>query len=138
MKSFGAVRKPCPDVVKPPVGEACAWCSEPIAEGDAGFMLPLVTESGAVDKPYHENCFLRQIVGSVGHLRGVCSCNGGSEEDPPEMTARQAANAAVEYYLELQKPRVNVDDPAFSPTIKHYPMSADPRNRKPEEEDHGT
>jgi hypothetical protein len=40
-------------------------------------------------------------LGSVGHQKGTCSCHGGTEEDPPEMTKRQAAVAAWVYAAEV-------------------------------------
>ena len=38
------------------------------------------------------------VVGSVGHQLGRCSCFGGDEDDPPGMTVREAALAAVDLY----------------------------------------
>jgi hypothetical protein len=46
----------------------------------------------------HVECALRSVVGSLGHLQKKCSCYGGTEEDPPEMTRREAAKAASDYY----------------------------------------
>jgi hypothetical protein len=47
---------------------------------------------------YHKNCFIRTIVGSLGHLRKQCNCYGGTLEDPQELSLREAANAAVREY----------------------------------------
>lgn len=74
-----------------PVGERCLHCREPIAVGDCGFVQPYVSRSLA----FHRECMLRNLLGSVGHQRKRCSCYGGTEEDPPGMTKRQAALAAV-------------------------------------------
>jgi len=45
----------------------------------------------------HYECQLRGIVGSVGHQRGLCSCRGGpgTMDDPPGVSKREAARAAV-------------------------------------------
>lgn len=84
-----------------PVGERCLHCEEPIAATDTGFMVPYLDVPGAsdarnYDKPFHFECFLRGIVGSVGHQLKQCSCYGGTREDPEGYTKRQAAVAAVE------------------------------------------
>lgn len=73
--------------VDAPVGKPCLHCQEPIAEGDTG----TINFAGQI---MHYECDLRGVIGSVGHLMGKCSCYGGTEEDPPGMTARQAAQAA--------------------------------------------
>lgn len=76
-------------------------CGEAIAEGDSGFLedvveslVPLVQR----EAPRHRECLLRRVLGSVGHQQGKCSCFGGTYEDPPDMTPREAARAAVAYY----------------------------------------
>lgn len=75
-----------------PVGQKCIWCEEMFVDGDQGLL-------DAGDAPQHRECFFRSIFGSVGHQKGTCSCFGGSEEDPPDMTRRQAARAAMEIFL---------------------------------------
>jgi hypothetical protein len=58
---------------------------------------PLTT----VKVPIHRECMLRQIVGSVGHQLGTCSCHGGEGPcDPPGMTVREAARAAADLFRE--------------------------------------
>lgn len=71
------------------------WCDELIAEDDAGVILPYVTENATVGMPHHVNCFLRSVVGSVGHQMGHVCNDPDAANDPPEMTRRQAADAAV-------------------------------------------
>jgi len=99
---------------KAPVGELCYRCGEPIDAGDFGLIMPawpapsrpLNTKElgfwrGAnlpSRKIAHRECFLRCIIGSVGHLEMRCSCFGGSAEDPPEMSRREAAIAAVKLF----------------------------------------
>lgn len=80
-----------------PVGEPCLYCEEPIAEGDKGVVMPFTDESGTREVPEHRECFMRSIFGSLGHLTGTCSCYGGKNEDPPDMTVRQAAKAAADF-----------------------------------------
>lgn len=77
-----------------PVGQPCLLCGEAIAPGDTGTMR-------AGEATHHE-CALRLVIGSVGHLRGRCSCYGGNEEDPPGMTFRQAALAAANLHYACQ------------------------------------
>lgn len=77
-----------------PVGEACLWCNEEILENDRGIFLS--SEDG--DKPNHVECFLRQIVGSVAHQKGLCSCCGAKEEKFSDMTPRQEAILACVHY----------------------------------------
>lgn len=79
-----------------PLLSKCAWCDEGFIFGEQGVLLPHVGEDGAVvEIAYHKNCFLRTIFGSVGHIQGKCSCQGGTEEDPTGLSKRQAADAAV-------------------------------------------
>lgn len=62
----------------------CAWCVEPKDPNLPGSM--------------HPECTFRAVCGSVAHIEGRCSCfvPGSTETDPPGMTKRQAARAAVE------------------------------------------
>lgn len=81
----------CP-FIDPPVGEVCIHCGEPIDAGDAGMRY----SNGPVA---HYECQLRGVVGGVNHILGRCTCCGGEEDpDPPGMTRRQAAQAAVRLY----------------------------------------
>lgn len=90
-----------------PVGQACLYCEERIVLGDQGVVMPLVmgpVHGGAADArsaPEHLDCMLRLAIGSVSHQRRECACYGGAEaDDPPQMTKRQAAEAAVRYWEE--------------------------------------
>jgi hypothetical protein len=91
-KNYGAPIYEDAEQVPAPVGELCVHCGEAITDGDDGFVLP-----GAGLAPYHRACFLRGIIGSVAHVQHRCSCfvPGSSENDPPGMTRREAAEAAV-------------------------------------------
>lgn len=81
--------------VAPPVGEACVMCEEPVVAADIG----TISAAGQVE---HYACRMRAITGSVGHQMGRCSCFGGSEEDPPGMTRKQAAEAATALWHKMQ------------------------------------
>jgi len=68
----------------------CVWCGEPLS--------PLEPRYTFANGPVaHRACALRQVVGSVAHLEGRCGCvvPGSPAGDPPGLTRRQAAEAAV-------------------------------------------
>jgi hypothetical protein len=103
MQWFGPKRwgPACDDLVRVPipVGMCCVHCEEPIGASDDGLMMLYVADSSTVSTvAWHWECHMRNIVGSVGHHLHKCSCYGGTEEDPPNMTRREAALAAVELY----------------------------------------
>lgn len=83
------------EIVFTPVGEICSWCGEEIGYDDIGFVMDEITEDEARDSFWHQECLIRNIIGSVAHQRKECSCYGGTEEDPPSMTKREAARAAL-------------------------------------------
>lgn len=97
MKAFG---KPWAheemEIIPTPVGQRCIHCDEPIAADDQGVVMPYFPPVNGVDEvAQHRECFLRKIFGSVGHQRKTCSCYGGTEEDPPGLSVREAAKAAM-------------------------------------------
>lgn len=69
--------------------EKCQYCEEPLTseERQKDFFM----------RALHAECFARMILGSCAHLQKRCSCfiPGSTEGDPPGMTRRQAARAAV-------------------------------------------
>ncbi len=69
----------------------CVYCLEEILDDD-----PAEPING--DGLIHAECFLRMIVGSVGHQLRRCLCYGGHDEDPPGLTRRQGAMAAARLY----------------------------------------
>lgn len=77
----------------------CSYCEEEIITGDAVEYL----NGGQV--ALHKNCEMRAIIGSVAHVEHRCSCfvPGSTESDPPGMTRREAANAAVKLWQEQQE-----------------------------------
>ena len=66
----------------------CQWCKERIKRSEVD---PLV------QTPMHRECAFRSIMGSLAHIERRCSCfvKGAPETDPPEMTRREAAKAAL-------------------------------------------
>jgi hypothetical protein len=89
-----------------PTGD-CAWCEEPFDAADCGVVLPLLSLGGDAGRemPYHRECFLRMTVGSMAHQAQTCSCHGGTEEDPPGLTRREAAKWALEMFTAMRGPR---------------------------------
>lgn len=85
--------------VPTPVGEACLWCDEAIEEGQRGFTQTYVARDGARVVPMHLECSLRQTMGGALCADGTCqNCgdgSGGAISDPPGLTMREAAIAAV-------------------------------------------
>lgn len=76
----------------------CPDCSEEILPGEPTMKF----NCGKV--VMHMDCGLRGVIGSVAHLSKTCSCfvNGSTENDPPGMTKRQAAEAAVKLWRRLE------------------------------------
>jgi hypothetical protein len=99
MKYFGANPSAiCSELEKidAPNCAPCGHCKEPILRSDAGFAVPCLGEPLLI--AYHRACFLRGIFGSVAHQKKQCSCYGGSGEDDPNLTRREAAEAAVNLF----------------------------------------
>jgi hypothetical protein len=106
--------------IKPPVALFCVECEERIATTDSGVIMQMteidpeqakgparmITLSADQVRPHsvalHEECFMRNIVGSVGHQTGRCSCFGGDFDDPPGMSKRDAAKIAYTIFLARQ------------------------------------
>ena len=86
-----------------PVGEACLHCKEPIEIQQQGLLRNYVSGKDEAGNwmgglaPLHRECDLRMTLGSIGHLERRCSCYGGTEDDPPGMTTREAARAVYEW-----------------------------------------
>lgn len=81
--------------------KACVWCGEPFEPKDDRFLkaFPFLR--------MHQDCGIRAIAGSVGHLEGRCSCFGGDAEDPPGMSVREAATAAANVYRARERAQTN-------------------------------
>jgi hypothetical protein len=72
----------------------CPHCEEPIEPTDLS--APIMCDGKLAQM--HWECRTRLLIGSVGHQERTCCCYGGTESDPPGMTARQAARAANEHF----------------------------------------
>ncbi len=74
----------------------CGFCGESIPRRD---LVPIVAGT-----PLHRECQFRLVVGSVAHIQRRCGCYvaGSTESDPPHMTPRQAATAAMALYRLMQ------------------------------------
>lgn len=69
----------------------CLWCEELVLPDD--LVHSLIPN-------FHYACALRTVIGSIGHLRGTCSCyvkDGTAKEDPPGLTRRQAARLVADH-----------------------------------------
>jgi hypothetical protein len=68
--------------------DVCGFCEEPIGPGE---------QAPGMGEPMHNECQIRLIIGSVAHIERRCGCYvaGSTASDPPHMTLRQAARAAV-------------------------------------------
>lgn len=83
----------------------CPHCEEPVDDPDTAEPVACLTATGVELRVSHPECAMRAIIGGLNHLLGRCSCCGGSEPpDPPEMTRREAAQAAVAYWQTGRRP----------------------------------
>jgi len=75
--------------------EFCPYCHEQLIAGEE--------IDPRFSPPVHRECGFRSGVGSLAHLKGRCSCFtiGLNEGDPPGMTEREAARAAMDYWVSL-------------------------------------
>lgn len=70
----------------------CGWCDEPV--------VPVEHPVDMIGRAFHPECLFRSLMGSVAHIEKRCSCyvDDALETDPPGMTRRQAAKAALDAY----------------------------------------
>lgn len=76
---------------------SCSWCDEPVLSDEPHEMRAHIdANKNESTRPIHRQCAARIALGSVGHQMGLCGCNGGpgTMDDPPNMTKREAADAA--------------------------------------------
>jgi hypothetical protein len=71
-----------------PSDKKCVWCLEGFKETDRG----TINDAG---QALHLECEIRMVVGSAAHQTGNCSCFGGTHEDPPDASPREAAKLAL-------------------------------------------
>lgn len=99
--AYGAPYESDTPRVPAPLHWLCHHCKEPIAQDDDGFIVPVAY---GCEIALHYACHMRGIVGGVNHLRGSCTCCGGDDPpDPPNMTKRQAAIAAVKLWEQQRR-----------------------------------
>lgn len=87
-----------------PQGRNCLYCSEAVLDGERGVVLPAVVQINpqvyeAAMEVAHIECFVRMALGSLRHLQGRCSCFGGPDTRPVEMSARDEAREVFDYTL---------------------------------------
>ena len=78
----------------------CPHCGEPILSEESARLI----NGGAA--LMHAECLIRVVAGSVAHQLRRCSCFGGTEEDPPGATRRQAAKEAESLFAAITGTRV--------------------------------
>jgi hypothetical protein len=78
----------------------CPLCDEPIVAGD------VLSKSQVNGGPAHHECVFRSFAGSVAHIERRCGCyvKGSDEHDPPGMSRREAARAALRAWLRINEP----------------------------------
>lgn len=96
-KAYGAPYEADTPHADTPIGQPCARCCDLILEDDTSLLVPVAFEDREL--PYHYECHLRTVIGGLNHLQGLCSCCGGSlPPDPEELSKREAAIQAVNYW----------------------------------------
>ena len=77
--------------------KTCTWCGEKI----------LASESNVFYPNCHRECAIRQACGSVAHLEKRCGCyvEDSEEGDPPGMSKREAAFAAMQLLQAQERER---------------------------------
>jgi hypothetical protein len=99
--------------VETPVGEACMYCFEPVADGDRGYMEVAVArvEGGhrMSHRPLHRECQLCSVLGNFAHVQGLCQYVGHCEKLLAESgrTLRQDALAAWAWVHSMHAARLN-------------------------------
>ena len=90
----------------------CYWCDEPVTALDE--------QHPSYRQSMHFACGFRAVAGSVAHILKRCGCYvlGSVENDDPNLTKRQAAEAALTAWREIEG---NQNEAA--------PNSSEPRDR---------
>lgn len=74
----------------------CTHCDEPVLAGEQHPSYPA--------EPMHLECGFRSIGGSVAHVLRRCHCFklGSTLSDPPGLTKREAARAALALFRQIE------------------------------------
>jgi hypothetical protein len=74
----------------------CTYCEEWVLAGE---------QHQNYSEPMHIECGFRVAGGSVAHILRRCSCYkmGAKLEDPPALTKRQAARAALDLFRQIEE-----------------------------------
>jgi len=81
---------------------ACPYCFEPMEPEGRTLTCMSIVGGGTIEIDLHYECGVRVSIGSAAHQLGECSCFGGTREDPPQMSKREAAKLACEAFLLLE------------------------------------
>jgi hypothetical protein len=96
----------------PGAGTTCLYCGEAIEPDEPGYSQIYMGPVDYFRVFYHRACFLRTIMGSAAHIEKRCSCYvpGATENDDPNLTPREAAQAAwVAYSAKHLPPDRDID-----------------------------
>lgn len=90
------------DRIAPPIEHKCRWCDEFFEKHNAGLSVIGVGERIEAYY-YHIECYLRWVLGSIGHQQHLCKCfppvfGRQQLDDPPGFTMRQSALAAWDWF----------------------------------------
>jgi hypothetical protein len=78
------------------------WCKEKVFPSDDYHLVPHAGEEGSGMRPWHRECWVRALLGGINHIKGTCTCCGGSQPpDPPGLNAREAATLVLAYYNKI-------------------------------------
>jgi hypothetical protein len=119
IRVFGFDHKYGMERVPTPVGRPCGWCLEPIGEKDEGLLVDPGDAEDAAPVPWHRDCYMRQVMGSLGHMMQECSCFGGNRGDPAGVSKREAATIAVQFW---ERFRVPIPREAFNYNVQETAM----------------
>lgn len=92
------------------MGQLCAWCTVPVADGDQGFLIGCARLDenrrpyGSIE-PWHRECRLRSTAGSPAHLDGECSCHTGRPDARPQTPQGKRAEA-LEVWDRIQRGQI--------------------------------
>ena len=69
------------------------YCDEEILPTDRA-------RADASGNEFHHECFLRMVIGSVGHQQNECDCHGLEDHSEEGISRREAAQRALAYWTE--------------------------------------